>query len=126
VYDENAVRQVANIRYLLDAGLTVEDVRHFRFCLDGDLPNSRPSKSMLEVGRRRLAVLNNRIADLVRVRDHLSGQLAAASKETNAEWSPDRAAPAPGAFSGAVSPSRPSGDWQEVGRTVQKTPCPGC
>lgn len=80
VYDENAVNRVVNIRYLLDAGLTLEDVQHFRFCLDGDLPNSRAAESMLEVGRRRLAVLDERIANLTRVRDHLADQLAAAGR----------------------------------------------
>jgi DNA-binding transcriptional MerR regulator len=79
VYDEGAVNRVANIRFLLDAGLTLDDVAHFRVCLDGDLPNSRPTEAMLGVGLRRLAVLDERIADLVRVRDHLATMLTEAS-----------------------------------------------
>ncbi|NEW72044.1 MerR family transcriptional regulator [Streptomyces rhizosphaericus] len=79
VYDERAVRRVANIRYLLDAGLTLEDIEHFGACLDGDLPSSRPAEAMLDVARRRLSVLDERIDTLTRVRDELAGRLAAAS-----------------------------------------------
>ncbi|MEE4595241.1 MerR family transcriptional regulator [Streptomyces sp. DSM 41524] len=79
VYDERAVRRVANIRYLLDAGLTLEDIEHFGACLDGDLPSSRPAEAMLDVARRRLSVLDDRIDTLTRVRDELAGRLAAAS-----------------------------------------------
>ncbi|MEV8055871.1 MerR family transcriptional regulator [Streptomyces antimycoticus] len=79
VYDERAIQRVANIRYLLDAGLTLEDIEHFGACLDGDLPSSRPSEAMLTVGRRRLSVLDDRIATLARVRDELAERLAIAS-----------------------------------------------
>ncbi|GAA1305791.1 MerR family transcriptional regulator [Streptomyces javensis] len=79
VYDERAVRRVANIRYLLDAGLTLEDIEHFGACLDGDLPSSRPAEATLDVARRRLSVLDDRIDTLTRVRDELAGRLAAAS-----------------------------------------------
>ncbi|GAA3359680.1 MerR family transcriptional regulator [Streptomyces antimycoticus] len=78
-YDERAIQRVANIRYLLDAGLTLEDIEHFGACLDGDLPSSRPSEAMLNVGRRRLSVLDDRIATLARVRDELAERLAIAS-----------------------------------------------
>lgn len=42
VYDERAVVRVRNIRYLLDAGLTLDDVRVFLPCLDGDLAAAPP------------------------------------------------------------------------------------
>lgn len=79
MYDENAVVRVANIRYLLDAGLTLDDVAHFRACLDGDLEHRMcltSANPLVEVGRRRLAVLDERIAGLVRAREHLAGRLA--------------------------------------------------
>ncbi len=79
IYDERAIQRVANIRYLLDAGLTLEDIEHFGACLDGDLPSSRPSEAMLNVGRRRLSVLDDRIATLARVREELAERLAIAS-----------------------------------------------
>ena len=79
MYDETAVNRVANIRYLLDAGLTLDDIEHFGYCLDGDLPKGRASDAMLGVGWRRLAVLDDRIANLVRVRDYLAELLDTAS-----------------------------------------------
>jgi DNA-binding transcriptional MerR regulator len=79
MYEPSAVNRVANIRYLLDAGLTLDDVEQFGYCLDGDLPKSPASDALLNVGWRRLAVLDDRIASLVRIRDHLTEQLAAAS-----------------------------------------------
>lgn len=78
VYDASAVTRVANIRYLLDSGLTLDDVTHFRTCLGGDVAHARcPAEHLMEIGRRRLAVLDERIAALVRVREHLAARLAA-------------------------------------------------
>lgn len=82
-YDEGAVTRVTNIRYLLDAGLTLEDVQHFRVCLDGDMVRGHASAAVIEVGRRRLAVLDQRIADLVAVRDHLATQLDTVATSTS-------------------------------------------
>ncbi|MER5739020.1 MerR family transcriptional regulator [Streptomyces sp. NPDC002262] len=79
VYDETAVVRVANIRYLLDAGLTLDDVAAFRSCLDGDLPSVRPSGRGLEIARERLAVLDARIAAQTAARDRLASALAARS-----------------------------------------------
>ncbi|MFF1509833.1 MerR family transcriptional regulator [Streptomyces sp. NPDC058326] len=79
VYGEGAVARVANIRYLLDAGLTLEDVSAFRSCLDGDLPAAPPSPRGLEIARERLAVLDARIAAQTAARDRLARTLAAAS-----------------------------------------------
>ncbi|NML49729.1 MerR family transcriptional regulator [Streptomyces sp. R302] len=77
VYEEGAVVRVANIRYLLDAGLTLDDVAAFRSCLDGDLPSVRPSARGLEIARERLAVLDARIAAQTAARDRLATALAA-------------------------------------------------
>ncbi|GAA3055391.1 MerR family transcriptional regulator [Streptomyces roseofulvus] len=76
VYEEGAVVRVANIRYLLDAGLTLDDVSAFRSCLDGDLPSVRPSARGLEIARERLAVLDARIAAQTAARDRLAAALA--------------------------------------------------
>ncbi|MFD0376763.1 MerR family transcriptional regulator, partial [Streptomyces sp. NPDC127112] len=62
VYDERAVVRVRNIRTLLDAGLTLDDVRVFLPCLDGDVAAGPPSPEGLAVARRRLAVLEARVA----------------------------------------------------------------
>lgn len=76
VYDEGAVVRVSNIRYLLDAGLTLDDVAAFASCLDGDMPATPPSARGLEIARERLAVLDARIAAQTEARDRLATALA--------------------------------------------------
>ncbi|MFE5510771.1 MerR family transcriptional regulator [Streptomyces sp. NPDC056529] len=82
VYEEAAVTRVANIRYLLDAGLTLDDVSAFRSCLDGDMPSAPPSGRGLEIARERLAVLDARIAAQTAARDRLARALEAESVRT--------------------------------------------
>ncbi|MEV6250249.1 MerR family transcriptional regulator [Streptomyces sp. NPDC051742] len=81
VYGEGAVVRVSNIRYLLDAGLTLDDVSAFRACLDGDMPSTPPSAHGLEIARERLAVLDARIAAQTAARDRLARSLAAESEQ---------------------------------------------
>ncbi|MEV7353347.1 MerR family transcriptional regulator [Micromonospora chalcea] len=76
-YDDAVVTRVRNIRHLLDAGLTLDDVRVFLPCLDGDVASAPPSVAGLRVGRERLAVLDARIAAQVAVRDRLAAALQA-------------------------------------------------
>ena len=78
-YEASAIERVRNIRYMLDAGLTVEDIRPFSPCLEGDLPTRRLSEQAREVVARRLAMLDDRIADLARTREHLSARMTAAN-----------------------------------------------
>ncbi|MFI1941942.1 MerR family transcriptional regulator [Streptomyces purpureus] len=78
VYDAGAVVRVRNIRYLLEAGLTLEDVTAFRVCLDGDMTVAPPSAVGLAIARRRLAVLDARIAAQTEARDRLAAALNAA------------------------------------------------
>ncbi|WP_028921911.1 MerR family transcriptional regulator [Pseudonocardia acaciae] len=75
VYDERARVRVRNIRYLLAAGLTVDDVRVFLPCLDGDIAAAPPSDVGLRVARERLAVLNERIAAQTEARDRLEAAI---------------------------------------------------
>ncbi|MEU9983384.1 MerR family transcriptional regulator [Streptomyces sp. NPDC050856] len=75
VYGEDAVVRVRNIRHLLDAGLTLEDVSAFRACLDGDVAAAPPSARGLEIARQRLAVLDARIAAQTAARDRLAAAL---------------------------------------------------
>ncbi|MFD2763117.1 MerR family transcriptional regulator [Micromonospora eburnea] len=74
-YDEAMVVRVRNIRHLLGAGLTLEDVRYFLPCLDGDVAAATPSPDGLRVARERLAALDARIAAQVAVRDRLAAAL---------------------------------------------------
>ncbi|MEU1514381.1 MerR family transcriptional regulator [Streptomyces sp. NPDC005811] len=73
-----AVR-VRNIRALVGAGLTLDDVRVFLPCLDGDVTASPPTARTLGVALRRLAVMDERIAAQVAVRDRLAAALAEAT-----------------------------------------------
>ncbi|MFH8502932.1 MerR family transcriptional regulator [Streptomyces flaveolus] len=75
VYDERAVVRVRNIRHLLSVGLTLDDVRVFLPCLDGDVAAAPPSDKGLRVARERLAVLDERIAAQTEVRDRLEAAL---------------------------------------------------
>lgn len=75
VYEERAVVRVRNIRHLLAAGLTLDDVRVFLPCLDGDMAAAPPSDKGLSVARERLAVLDARIAAQTETRDRLEAAL---------------------------------------------------
>ncbi|MBB1245884.1 MerR family transcriptional regulator [Streptomyces durbertensis] len=80
VYNGHAVVRVRNIRHLLAAGLTLEDVRRFLPCLDGDVAAAPPSPAGLEVARRRLAVLDARLAEQLAARERLVAALRAAGE----------------------------------------------
>jgi len=75
IYDELTAVRVRNIRHLLAAGLTLDDVRAFLPCLDGDVAAASPSRTGLRIAQERLAVLNKRIAAQTDVRDRLKAAL---------------------------------------------------
>ncbi|WP_037677082.1 MerR family transcriptional regulator [Streptomyces griseus] len=79
VYDTGAAVRVRNIRHLLDAGLTLDDVRVFLPCLDGDVTAGPASATALRVAAERLAVMDARIAAQVAVRDRLATVLSQAT-----------------------------------------------
>ncbi|MEU6238282.1 MerR family transcriptional regulator [Kitasatospora sp. NPDC047058] len=84
-YDDAAVVRVRNIRGLLAAGFTLDDMKPFLPCLDGDVLAQRPSAAALRIARERLAVLERRIAAQTETRDRLAAALAAAgAPETSA------------------------------------------
>ncbi|MFI9527612.1 MerR family transcriptional regulator [Micromonospora rosaria] len=94
-YPEATVTRVRNIRHLLVAGLTLDDVRAFLPCLDGDLTSAAPAPEGIRVGLARLAVLDARIAAQTAVRDRLAAALrAAAGPRTERDGRPS--APATG------------------------------
>jgi DNA-binding transcriptional MerR regulator len=80
-YGSGAVARVRNIRYLLAAGLTLEDVQAFQACLDGDMSTARPSPRGLRIARDRLAVLEARIAAQTEARDRLATALEVVGHE---------------------------------------------
>ncbi len=75
IYDERTVVRVRNIRFLLAAGLTLDDAQVFLPCLDGDMAAVPPSDAGLRVALERLAVLNDRIAAQTEARDRLERAL---------------------------------------------------
>ncbi|MEU8461572.1 MerR family transcriptional regulator [Streptomyces sp. NPDC029003] len=77
VHDERAVARVRNLRYLLAAGLTLDDVRVFQGCLDGDVAAAPPPDEGPQVALERLTVLNERIAAQTEARDRLEAALRA-------------------------------------------------
>ncbi|MGW3195314.1 MerR family transcriptional regulator [Streptomyces sp. NPDC001118] len=79
VYDAGTAVRVRNIRYLLDAGLTLDDVRVFLPCLDGDVSAGPVSAKGVRVARDRLAVLEARIAAQTAIRDRLAAALREAA-----------------------------------------------
>jgi DNA-binding transcriptional MerR regulator len=73
VYDESAATVVGNIRWLLSAGFTLEDISAFAPCLSGDLRISPVCARSLAISQRRLDLLTERIDALTAVRDRLAG-----------------------------------------------------
>ncbi|GAA2675036.1 MULTISPECIES: MerR family transcriptional regulator [Actinosynnema] len=74
-YPDAAVTRVRNIRCLLEVGLTLDDVREFAPCLDGDVRTAPPSERGLRVAHDRLAALDRRIATHTDSRTRLAAAL---------------------------------------------------
>jgi DNA-binding transcriptional MerR regulator len=71
IYDRAMVVRVGNIRFLLDAGFTLADVRMFLPCLDDDVAAASPTAWGVQIALDRLAVLERRIAAQTETRDRL-------------------------------------------------------
>ncbi|UNO43412.1 MerR family transcriptional regulator [Streptomyces sp. MST-110588] len=77
-YGQGAVRVVENIRLLLAAGLTTDDLRLLDGCLRDELTGTHACADptpKIEVFEQRLSLLQQRINDLVAVRDQLLDRL---------------------------------------------------
>jgi DNA-binding transcriptional MerR regulator len=72
-YDEDALDRAGNIKELLAAGLTTDDVRLYLSagCLEHRLTDSPRCSAELAAAHRRLAGLEDRIAQLLQIRDRL-------------------------------------------------------
>ncbi|MFD0772348.1 MerR family transcriptional regulator [Streptomonospora algeriensis] len=109
VYDQLAIVRAGNIKNLLQAGLTTEDVLHYidNGCLDRPLAESPRCSAELDTVRERLAGLDERIVRLQRLRDRLAShesdleKTLVASREVQHGDSPGKG-PSP------VRPSLPS------------------
>ncbi|SDH95220.1 DNA-binding transcriptional regulator, MerR family [Sinosporangium album] len=78
-FDELAVVRARNIKHLLDAGLTVEDVQGYAAhgCLDRPLNQGPRCAAELETTGRRLAELDERMERLRRHRERLAAHQSA-------------------------------------------------
>lgn len=74
-YEEAAVTRVQNIRTLLDAGLSAENIRELNSCLDEDLARVPTCLEAVELYERRLAAVRQQIAVLSEVETTLAERL---------------------------------------------------
>ncbi|KDN72786.1 MerR family transcriptional regulator [Streptomyces olindensis] len=86
-YDESAVLRVKQIRHLLGAGLSSEDIAYLLPCAVGEAPTLPGCPELLAAMRSRLRRLDDQMARLARSRDALTRYIEAAER-TGAETYP--------------------------------------
>jgi len=79
-YDETAVLRVRQIRHLLDAGLSSEDIAYLLPCAVGEAPELLGCPELLTAMRSRLDRLEDQMRRLARSRDALVGYIDAAER----------------------------------------------
>ncbi|EMD28903.1 MerR family transcriptional regulator [Amycolatopsis azurea] len=79
-YDENAVLRVKQIRHLLAAGLSSEDIAYLLPCAIGEEPELIGCPELLAAMRVRLTRLDEQLARIARSRDALAGYIEAAEQ----------------------------------------------
>ncbi|MFH8760510.1 MerR family transcriptional regulator [Streptomyces atroolivaceus] len=70
-YGDDAVLTVAQIRKLLDAGLSTQEIGYLQPCVSGTAPALEPCPETLDLLRARIAELDKQIDTLVRSRQTL-------------------------------------------------------
>ncbi|MFC9435187.1 MerR family transcriptional regulator [Nocardia sp. NPDC057030] len=86
-YDETAVLRVKQIRHLLDAGLSSEDIAYLLPCAVGEAPELPGCPELLTAMRTRLRRLDDQLDKLARSRDALADYIDAAER-TGAAYPP--------------------------------------
>ncbi|MFE2164085.1 MerR family transcriptional regulator [Streptomyces sp. NPDC059447] len=95
-YDEDAVLRVKQIRHLLGAGLSSEDIAYVLPCALGEAPDLPGCPELLAAMRSRLQRLNGQIAGLAQSRDALAAYIDAAERTGSENYPPfDEAGPEP-------------------------------
>ncbi|WP_067564082.1 MerR family transcriptional regulator [Nocardia acidivorans] len=79
-YDESAVLRVRQIRHLLGAGLSSEDIAYLLPCAVGEVPTLPGCPEMLASMRSRLQRLDDQMKRLAQSRDALAVYIAAAER----------------------------------------------
>ena len=69
IYDVGTLDRIRLVRQLQNCGLTISDIKEVLFLGDGDRPAA--SKRLVEIMRRRLTFLEERIADMESCRSRL-------------------------------------------------------
>jgi DNA-binding transcriptional MerR regulator len=79
-YDESAVLRVKQIRHLLGAGLSSEDIAYLLPCAVGEAPELLGCPELVAAMRSRLQRLNDQIDRLAQSRDTLADYIDAAER----------------------------------------------
>ncbi|WP_234359505.1 MerR family transcriptional regulator [Plantactinospora sp. BC1] len=87
-YGADDVVTVTQIRRLLEAGLSTEEIRFLLPCATGSAPDLEPCPELLEMLRARLHGLDERIDTLARSRDALVDYIAVTERRVSAEEVP--------------------------------------
>jgi DNA-binding transcriptional MerR regulator len=87
-YDESAVLRVKQIRHLLGAGLSSEDIAYLLPCAAGEAPELPGCPELLAALRARLGRLDDQMHRLAQSRDALADYIAAAERVGNDTYPP--------------------------------------
>lgn len=87
-YDEGAVLKVRQIRHLLDAGLSSEDIAFLLPCAEGEAPELPGCPDFLAAMRSRLRRLEDEMARIARSRAALTDYIAAAERMGDVGYPP--------------------------------------
>ncbi|WP_324617310.1 MerR family DNA-binding protein [Streptomyces bicolor] len=95
-YHENAVLRVKQIRHLLGAGLSSEDIAYLLPCAIGEAPKLLGCPELLAAMRSRLQRLDDQMAALAQSRNALADYIDAAERMGSEKYPPfDDADPEP-------------------------------
>ncbi|MGW7280255.1 MerR family transcriptional regulator [Streptomyces sp. NPDC054844] len=87
-YGEDALLRVRQIRHLLGAGLSSEDIAYLLPCAVGEAPELLGCPELLAAMRSRLRQLDDRMAGLAQSRDVLAGYIDAAERMSSRTYPP--------------------------------------
>ncbi|MEV0675016.1 MerR family transcriptional regulator [Actinosynnema sp. NPDC050436] len=87
-YDDSAVVRVRQIRHLLGAGLSTEDIAYLLPCAVGEAPELLGCPELLAAMRSRMRRLDDQLAALARSRDALADYIDAAERTGRDSYPP--------------------------------------
>ncbi|MCK8431519.1 MerR family transcriptional regulator [Streptomyces sp. D2-8] len=87
-YDESALLRVKQIRHLLGAGLSSEDIAYLLPCATGEAPALVGCPELLAAMRSRLRRLDDQLASLAQSRDALADYIEAAERVGGESYPP--------------------------------------